>query len=364
MKRYEQKEDNKLLNIGMCMLVFAALCLAACTDNADDNDSRRGDKLRLLSYSAPFQDVPASRAVTVPTNFLPFATMYPDATTSLPGIGVYLTPHEASRLQTFNYRSDGSWETEIRVKEDDYYIYGFLPLSAASSSSIAPNGTSYADGAILSLTDLPSMSYVDPCVTVGIKSATSPDASVSVGMGNYQYVTQEKGHNYIYMLFDHLYAALNFSIRVDATYAALRTIYIKSMWLKTTAQSVADVQVVMVPGLDPISGATYTLKSTAGMEFPVITTTGTGTALTTVYQSIGQMVCFAPSIGTTLSLVTEYDIYDRKGNLVRAGCRAENALGLPNFLRGQRKTVRLTVNPTYLYQLSEPELDNPTISID
>jgi hypothetical protein len=37
---------------------------------------------------------------------------------------------------------------------------------------------------------------------------------------------------------------------------------------------------------------------------------------------------------------------------------------LATLTRGKRTTVSLTVEPTYLYQLSEDELDNPGIKID
>ena len=66
-------------------------------------------------------------------------------------------------------------------------------------------------------------------------------------------------------------------------------------------------------------------------------------------------------------LVTTYDVYDRKGNLIRAGETATNTFApmtLTSALRpGEEFTFKITVTPTYLYMLSEPDLDSPTFTI-
>lgn len=366
MKRYERIE-NRLFGVGKYVLMLVALCTVACSDDTSDNDGR-GGKLQLLSYSKPFQEAPASRTVTVPASYVPFADIYPDATTSFPRIGVYLMAGTEGSLHSFQYLADGTWKSNAIVKEPNYYIYGFMPTMSSMQTSIAPIGaaTDYVNGATLTLQGVPSLTLEDPCVTVGILGVTSPTADANVQLGNFAYTTQEEGHNYVYMLFDHLYAGIRFSIRVDEQYSRLRTIHLKSLKLQTGVQGKANINVTLVPNSNPISNVTYTLSTGApGVDLSLYTDTGTGKVLTTTYESVGQMACYAPGIRNNLKLVTEYDVYDRKGNLVREGCVAENLLSsnLPNLTRGQRRTVRLTVNPTYLYQLSEPELDNPTISI-
>ena len=55
---------------------------------------------------------------------------------------------------------------------------------------------------------------------------------------------------------------------------------------------------------------------------------------------------------------------------IRYGCEAENVInlyGLFNIvgsLRGQMFKVTIKVIPTYLYVLSEPDMDNPTLKIE
>ena len=81
---------------------------------------------------------------------------------------------------------------------------------------------------------------------------------------------------------------------------------------------------------------------------------------------------FAPVADVANSLILEckYDVYDKKvtqdrpyGNLVRQNCEATNKLPSLVARLNQLTSLTLTVNPTYLYILSDPDMDNPTITI-
>ena len=82
----------------------------------------------------------------------------------------------------------------------------------------------------------------------------------------------------------------------------------------------------------------------------------------------------ASQIANSLSLVCTYDVYaidalnnNKIGTRVRENCVAVNSLtsvpSLASMRRGKKTSLTLTVEPTYLYQLSEDELDNPSIRI-
>ena len=76
-------------------------------------------------------------------------------------------------------------------------------------------------------------------------------------------------------------------------------------------------------------------------------------------------------------LRTTYDVYDNnpseghpEGNLIRQKCVAENKIipqqlftNVSSLARGYMYTINLTIEPTYLYMLSEPDLDNPAVVI-
>jgi hypothetical protein len=75
-------------------------------------------------------------------------------------------------------------------------------------------------------------------------------------------------------------------------------------------------------------------------------------------------------MNTYFKLRSTYDVFDKQENLIRQGCHAENTIDLRqhfgneiNTMRGNRYSLTLTVQPTYLYMLSEPDLDDPTVTL-
>jgi hypothetical protein len=120
-------------------------------------------------------------------------------------------------------------------------------------------------------------------------------------------------------------------------------------------------------GNDPITNVQFTPYGTE-TEAGSVFTSETGHELNEGYQEFTGH--FMPQGVTDVILESIYDVYDKKGNLVRLGCTATNKLNLSMFsqqteaLRGRRYTINLTINPTYLYVLSEPDLDDPTVEID
>ena len=85
-----------------------------------------------------------------------------------------------------------------------------------------------------------------------------------------------------------------------------------------------------------------------------------------------------PNGVSKLILTSTYDVYDTNitpehpdGNLVRKDCSATNTLVLSDLFseqteskRGWRYKVDLTITPTYLYVMSDPDLDNPTVVVN
>jgi hypothetical protein len=164
-------------------------------------------------------------------------------------------------------------------------------------------------------------------------------------------------------------------------YAALRTIKLKSLQLGTmadasTTRQKTDITISLQTtdgSVSPITGITYAQPDT----YPVIDGTGlefwsdpAGTALTTDFQPfIGH---FMPTGITKLILTSTYDVYDKNNkNLIRQNCKVTNSVLLSELFtdqtkteRGKRYTINMTIQPTYLYMLSEPDLDNPTVVVN
>ena len=266
-----------------------------------------------------------------------------------------------------------SWISTLAVNPGDtYYIYGFSPSDVVSSASDAELTTDvgYGSGATLTLRNVGSVLDKDLCVITGIQDVTvdHKDDPPNIIEGQFRYLGKDIGMNYMNVLLSHLCSTISFTLKVNATYNAMRTIKLKKLQLKSKTAEKYDITVVLTANnsnTDPIESVT-TSNAQGRQETATVYTNNIGLELTTTgnMEPIAGYFVFAPLID--LRVVSTYDIYDTKGNLIRENCTAENKIPTPLNITdyGQRKTVNLTVNPTYLYMLSEPDLDNPTIVVE
>lgn len=288
--------------------------------------------------------------------------------------------------------SSEKWLLSIRsvdpkdVNPGDYYVYGFIPGDAADDAAIArlSEETGYTEGATLTIKGLRTAGY-DACVIIGAKEGPDADHDNGLTAGDFCFNLQtgEGVHNNLYLLFDHLCSALTVGIKVDGTYNRLRTIKLKQMTLQTATESglmtdKADVVVTVNrnnTGSNPVTSLTYTPKGqseTGGTVFQ----SDEGLELTTDTKSF--LTHFLPIAGVTKVVITcKYDVYDKKGNLIRKDCIASpNTIRLsdiiayfPGVQRGRKYGINMTVVPTYVYVLSEPDLsdpglEKPTMTVD
>jgi hypothetical protein len=313
-------------------------------------------------------------------------------------IDVFLTePGEAEATYHGRLsRSRDKWKLVIPKVDDitrkDYYFYGFIPRDAAKTATVAPL-TDFTNGATLTMQGMSPITPSDVCVIIGAKEGTDADHDGTYDSGTGEWTDRirpgafkarlKDGDNYLFLLFDHLYSALRFSFTVDATYNELRTIVLKKVELKADIKAKYDATVTLTAndtGTSPITGAiAFTPDDTSStMDFVTIYN-GAGTnvldgltldASGTPKAIMGGIV---PGDTHVFTLKCTYDIYDKKDNLVRKNSTAENVLDVQSIvdlplsllmLRGKYYTVNLTVQPTYLYVMSEPDLDSPGMTID
>ncbi len=310
-------------------------------------------------------------------------------------IGIAFTKNDvAPKIGSF-FKSSDKWRTDLEdIAEGTYQLYGYIPHQTAINYSITdydgaegPNGAngSYSTGAIMTLQNVPTVMPNDLCVVIGAKHGYdrehdgNNDGTNRLRQGDFSFTAKAgtDSKDYVFLLFDHLYAALRVRMRVHDDYAALRTIKLKSLQLntqagetKTTKKTTITIKLKANDGSSsPIDTLTFTPTGEeidGGLEF---WSDDAGHKLTTDLQPfIGH---FMPSGITKLILTSTYDVYDTKGNLIRQGCKATNTMVLQDLLtgqtvteRGKRYTIDMTIQPTYLYMLSEPDLDNPTVTIN
>ena len=353
-----------------------------------------------MSYVTGFEEAQGiTRTWTPPTGYSTLTDL------SNKNISVFLTQKPADANmdmeEEFFFKRGDKWLYSNQMESGKtYYIYGYIPHDESIVSTIAPlTGGTYEDGAVLTLDNLPAITTNDICVIVGAKNGKSADDDNDLTTGQFTYVSnapKDPGPgdygNYVFLLFDHLYSCINLSFSVEENYNKLRTIKLKKLELQAKVLNAG----VKTP-LKRKTRAVITLRKTTDDSSPLIynnteqivfTPDATsGNADETLFTSDeGQALSTSPSdfLGYCMSqgisdftIRSTYDVYDNNGpghtagNLIRENCVAENKVNILQLFsslrtasRGYKYNVKLIVNPTYLYVLSEPDLDNPTVTVE
>ena len=330
--------------------------------------------IEVMSYVAGFdENTLTTRSWVPPTPYV----LYGETDKA---IGIAFTENNTVPKKGYFFTSSGKWRTNIdNIEAKTYYLYGYVPHFGGISMSITDRGdanANYSEGAIVTLNDVPAVMPSDLCVVIGAKAGTGKETVEGLRRGDFAYKGSASAEgNYVFLLFDHLYAALRIRMRVHDDYAALRTIKLKSLSLKTYAGETTSsqktnivVNLAATDGSNPIQSITYT-PSGGEITEPLEFWSSESEELTTDFKPfVGH---FMPDGITTLVLTSVYDVYDTQRNLIRKDCKATNTMVLSELLtdqattlRGRRYTINMTIKPTYLYMLSEPDLNNPTVTVE
>lgn len=345
-----------------------------------------------MSYVTGFEEAMGiTRTWTPPTGYSTLTDL------SNKNISVFLTqkPADANMEEEFFFKRGDKWLYSNQMESGKtYYIYGYIPHDESIVSTIAPlTGGTYEDGAVLTLDNLPAITTNDICVIVGAKNGKSADDDNGLTTGQFTYVSNapkdpgpDDYGNYVFLLFDHLYSSINVRFSVDDEYNKLRTIKLKKLELQakvlnagvktplkrktkaviTLRKTTDDSSPLMYNGIEQI---TFTPDNTSANADEPLYTSADGYVLSTSLSDFNG--CFMSQGVSDFTIRSTYDVYDKQGNMIREGCKAENKLDIHELYntistasRGFKYIVRLIVNPTYLYVLSEPDLDNPTIVVN
>ncbi len=359
MTRYTYRRIwGSLLGVGLLLM------LAACSDDPE-TEQLQGGQVRLLSVTRD-----GSEPADVVENDIKLFIM---------------TVNQMYNSGTFSYR-DSKWlNNGLAVKENtQYYMYGYMPAKLGDSeiscniSATDQDNPDYSKGADLKFTDLPVFTDQDICVTVGVRRVTGDtdeNWNKSADVGEYNYLSGISSENYLNLFMDHLYAGLELSFKVDAAYAELRNIHLKEVKLTSTYSPAINATVSLRKGLGLTGHVVFNSPAEGTAQFNTLYQYDTAKEEksylnTTLPQTLNPVYC-APCIfgrkegstDTYLSITSKYDVYDRKGNPIRMGCTATNRLDLQGMNPGVYRKLTLIVKPTYLYMLSEPDLDNPTLEV-
>lgn len=368
---------------GLLALLMAAagLWFVACTDDAPGDRQKERVTLELRPYTSLFTDTSGVKTRAFPGDYgyLTYNALYndyqPQQSLVDATIHMFFTRQDQSPEQGSFRKTGDNWISTVEMESGQYYLYGFIPENVVGgATSINPIAGGYEKGAVISLTRLSSVVPADVCVAVAAGGGTVDAPNEGYAVGKFGFTGADR---YVYLLFDHLYASICFRFKIDEDYNKLRTVKIKQLRLKSSnMKKYYDATVTLTAntfGSNPITdvsfnGSSYNetadglLFKAEGEETPEI--------LLQDNDFTEFLGCFVPGNYTQFTLETTYDVYDKNENLVRKDCVAENSIYTNSFLpagvnwkRGTMLKIYLTVKPTYLYMLSEPDLDNPTVTL-
>lgn len=340
------------------LMAVGLLLLAACSsDSANDRTETPQDNLLHLSS--------VTRA----------ASQYTPVENS--NIKMYVMTQNALYSEgNFSYTT--SWSnSNIRVKEhEQFYMYGYMPGTYGSSISAGASDLNgdYSKGADLTISSLPIFTSMDIYAIVGVQRISATTEDKNIMEGNYGYFSGLNNENYVNLLMDHLYSKLILQINVDANYSLLRDIKLKSVTLTCSYGETVNVTVKHRTGYGLQGNATvYSANSSGTNKVHELWTSNNaeGTLIPSDANeinllSLGTINCppvVLDAAGTYMKISCTYDVYDKVGKKTRE-CSVENKLKTTNVSHGMEYTVTLTVAPTYLYVLSDDDLNNPTIIVN
>lgn len=332
-----------------------------------------------MLFSPNFAEMPAeSSRRALPNGYVVYDDLSPQIPIGSASIKCFLTKTDIDFQGDITYGKVGdtySWNSKLPLDEGDYYVYGFMPANEANKITLTNRvGTDYSQGAVITIDGINTMSAYDICAIVGVKGSKSklPISEIDLRnqLGVFEYNAENDG-DYVYLLIDHLYAALHLRMMINSTYNQLRTIKLTKLSLKSKVKKTAQVVATFTANSSsPLSVNTTSSDNGEGAEV-VIYDGEQKNEEKELKESETEMLDFlactaALAENNQFVLKTKYNVYDKNGNLIRKGCEAMNTLSLPTNMTlnpGQKFVFNLTVNPTYLYVLSEPDLDNPVVTV-
>ena len=387
------------MSVGSLCLLFFILhssFFISCSSDLEGPEEAKGVVLRVMGYTNEYVEVDAVTRATV--SWQPSG--YKEEHVYL-AYGMFFTKSDGTVIKNkFHHGADNQWRMIEEVNAGDYYLYGYMPYDAGNVTVAPPDGLTYAQGVKMTFTGLNAAMTKDLCIVTAAKDATRNEKPGEPGKYTYTLgnglgwlppgdfkcdIKAGKNANTLFFLFDHLYAALRLRFRIDETYNQLRDIVIKRMELesykneactelmpklKTTITLLANTT-----GASPIVGDVVFEEdpSSGKMEKILIYDKQDATVADDKLPSLDNEnkpkykddLGYVPKSGgeNYYKLKTSYDIYDKKGNLIRKNQTAVNVLNpkvlfaQPQLQRGYMYTLRITVAPTFLYLMSDDDLE-------
>lgn len=347
------------------LLIGWGCLMVGCSDHADDEKGRQDEQ-----KSVPFTVASLTRSgdETTGTALYSYDGM---------SIQLFLVPQDATAgEETLKgqavYSGEGlPWITTIGVKSSaQYKVFGFMPAGISANDEYSV--TISDNTATLTIPQMLTVSDKDVCVITGVKDhPLNVSENEKVLPGVFDYTANPVGGEYgVSLLAEHIYAAVEvwFKMKANIAYNNLRTIKLKKVILKNAQTAIVKTTIPLTIGNsetsvpNPIGEITMEeVESTVVAEATLFSSAAGEELMTTDGSEIKVPGYFTLGNNHAAGLEIEsvYDVYDNDV-LVREDCHAVNKInGLVGSLkRGDKKIIKIIVNPTYLYVLSDDDSGN------
>lgn len=273
------------------------------------------------------------------------------------------------------------WRSGVKVEPNvkyDLYAYSRLMPSATDPTFTYQNGS-----ASLAFNGLHVITTKDPLVCVAASGKVLPDNPTEdtypvlyegvFNIGDIVKVTDNgvEKTTKAFLAMDHLYSKATLSFRVDATYKSIRNIRIKDVDIVSAAGTLSGTHTYKFTdnsltlaeqgslGGDPITIDIF--GSDADLTTFQLDEDSTYYTLTTDYQEIGYFYFLPKNELQPIQLKVTYDVVDMKGNVTRTNVVTPNDNLFQSIKTSARRgvdyKVLITVSPTYIYTLSDDDVE-------
>lgn len=348
----------------------------SCEDNSDSDFSGEERIVNLITGGVYEREDGGELTRALPTGYVA------NSFTSDPGnIAIFMTqtssdPTITSITGVYRWKTGNEWTSNVAIRYDvedpsqdhSYYVYGYMPRQAGISPEISATDSRYDNGATMTLKNASPVTAQDMCIITGVLTGVQTDPAttpvsfkpideVDVKVGYYQYNATETD-NGMYLIFDHVFSKMTMKMQVDESYNEMRTIKVTKMAMTGSSPSI-NIQVVYTN-----NGSAPTVTVTQNSDTYSISEQifNSEKALTTSPVDLTSFYC--ADVLTSVTLTTTFDVYDKEGNKLRSNCSTSNTIHISKMEAGKSYTLTATIKPTYLYQLSETDLDQPTVEIN
>lgn len=334
-------------------LVAVGWLLTACSDDAPQQEAQEDMRIELRSMTRADGDVDELNADTEMADIHAFLSCDVDGTRAEGTFKHYVETVSEDAVHHY-------WTAEgLKCKPGTrtFSLYGYMPDVSGLTGSM--NVANYQ----LEITGIEPMTTKDICVVTGVRKSEEIALPLR-GQYTFDYINSNYNERTILNLrLEHLLGRLAFKFKIGNRYSALRKITVTSLAIEAKAKETITATVNLPREPEDVVTVNYTADGDEiNKRLSMLTTEDPAKPLSTTAVEVGR-INVAVGSGLEYDLVSTYDVFDLQDNKLSTRT-ARNHLSEVMPAMGQVKEIILTVEPTYLYQLSDKDLNNPEVTIN